>query len=148
MGRRRLRRSSTALPEITLTPLIDAALTLLIIFMVATPMIRKTAVKVELPTGEAKEGGGAGQQGIIVTIPNDNSILINNTPVEIAALAGQVRAHIARSKNNASRATQTVWIEVDKKKCSAGMLVTVIDQLRVVGGIDVALKTEPPRLHA
>jgi biopolymer transport protein ExbD len=47
-----------------------------------------------------------------------------------------------------SRNAQRVWIEVDKKKCSAGTLVTVIDQLRVVGGIDVALKTEPPRLRS
>ena len=46
--RRRLRR--VTLPEISLTPLIDTALVLLVIFMVATPMMRN-AIHIDLPEG-------------------------------------------------------------------------------------------------
>ena len=56
----RRRRTSAREPEITLTPLIDTALTLLIIFMVTTPMIHN-AIKVNLPRGRVKEDVGATQ---------------------------------------------------------------------------------------
>ena len=51
---RRKRRASVLMQEISLTPLIDMALTLLIIFMVTAPMLNN-AIKVELPKGQAKE---------------------------------------------------------------------------------------------
>ena len=42
------RRKSNFIPEITLTPLIDTALTLLVIFMITTP-IMKNSLKVSSP---------------------------------------------------------------------------------------------------
>ena len=52
--RRSRRSSSMGIPEITLTPLIDTALTLLIIFMVTSPMINN-GIKVDLPQGKVQE---------------------------------------------------------------------------------------------
>ena len=62
------RRKKSLAPslEITLTPLIDTALTLLIIFMVTTPMIQNS-IKIDLPKGAAQEAGKE-QQEIVVSI--------------------------------------------------------------------------------
>ena len=51
---KRRRKKAVAINDIPLTPLIDTALTLLIIFMVTTPMMQN-AIKVTLPEGQAKE---------------------------------------------------------------------------------------------
>ena len=69
---RRRRKAATALHDIPLTPLIDTALTLLIIFMVATPMMQN-AIKVTLPEGKAQEDGGA-KQDLIVYVDKDKKI--------------------------------------------------------------------------
>ena len=48
------RRRATALLDLSLTPLIDTALTLLIIFMITTPIIQN-AIRVSLPKGHQEE---------------------------------------------------------------------------------------------
>ena len=48
------RRQMVSMKEISLTPLIDTALTLLIIFMITAPMMQNS-IKVQLPKGKAKE---------------------------------------------------------------------------------------------
>ena len=53
MRSRGRRRRLQAMNDVSLTPLIDTALTLLIIFMVATPMMRNS-IRVTLPSGQAK----------------------------------------------------------------------------------------------
>jgi biopolymer transport protein ExbD len=50
----RRRRGQSALPEVSLTPLIDTVLVLLIVFMVATPVVHQ-ATKVHLPFGVSKD---------------------------------------------------------------------------------------------
>ena len=52
--RRKSRRAAKHMPEISLTPLIDTALVLLVIFMVATP-IMKNSLTIDLPKGHMKE---------------------------------------------------------------------------------------------
>ncbi|MCK5632116.1 biopolymer transporter ExbD [bacterium] len=57
---RRLKKTRLSKAELTLTPMIDTALTLLIIFMITAPMMRN-AIKVTLPDGSAKEAGNIKQ---------------------------------------------------------------------------------------
>ena len=55
MARRKRKKTASHL-DVNLTPLIDMALTLLIIFMVTTPMMQNS-IRINLPKGHAKEGG-------------------------------------------------------------------------------------------
>src|SRR5437867_27710 len=77
---RRKQRSSTLMQEISLTPLIDMSLTLLIIFMVTAPMLNN-AIKVELPKGDAKEAGTA-QQDLIVFVDKNEQLFFNGISVD------------------------------------------------------------------
>ena len=78
--RRRVRRKTRRfeLPKISLTPLIDTAFTLLIIFMVAAPMMNH-GIKVDLPQGATKEAPQ--QQELVVTITKEDHLFFNSFPV-------------------------------------------------------------------
>lgn len=64
--------------EISLTPLIDTVLVLLITFMVAMPVLQNT-LNVELPTGAANDSAPSGQKsrGITIFIDRNNKLYIN-----------------------------------------------------------------------
>ena len=66
------------MPEITLTPLIDSALTLLIIFIVTTPMVQN-GIKINLPQGKSKEVGT--QQEIVISINKKSELFFNSYPI-------------------------------------------------------------------
>lgn len=136
----RKKRRITAQPEITLTPLIDTALTLLIIFMVTTPMIQNS-IKIDLPKGQAQEGGTEPQE-VVVTIDKKETIYCNNKPVTLETLGHEIQSCIATMPHKEGK---RVWVKVDRQSCSADSLISVIDCIKVVGGVkDVAIATERP----
>lgn len=135
-SRRRNKRSTYTPPEITLTPLIDTALTLLIIFMVTTP-IMNNAIRVDLPHGQAQEGGKEPNR-LVVAIDKDENIFFNNLPVTIDQVGNQIKMYLA---NLASQEEQRVWVNIDKTN-SCDTLIRVIDSIKVIGGVkDVAVAT-------
>ncbi len=138
-GLQRRKRRAISQPEITLTPLIDTALTLLIIFMVTTPMIQNS-IKIDLPKGQAQEGG-KDQQELVVTIDKKDTIYCNNKMVTLEMLGSEIQQKLAQMPN---KEKTRVWIKPDSQSC-AGCLTSVIDCIKVVGGVkDVAIATEKP----
>lgn len=130
---RRTRRPTTAISDIPLTPLIDTALTLLIIFMVTTPMLQN-AIKVNLPQGQAKEADGM-QQELVVYIDKDNKIYFNEIPVTKDTLINTIKAKLGPSGD------RTVFVKADRD-VQYGQVIQIVDQIKVVGGIKyVALAT-------
>ncbi len=133
---RRRKRSGFVSPEVTLTPLIDTALTLLIIFMVTTPMINN-AIRVDLPHGQAQEGGKEPAR-LVVVIDKDENVFFNNMPVTLDKVGDQVKLYLA---SLAIQEEQRVWINIDKTN-SCDTLIKVIDSIKVIGGVkDVAVAT-------
>ena len=74
--RSRRGRRSVGLPEVTLTPLIDTALTLLVIFMITTPMMNNV-IKINLPSSSVNEGDSKDQQETIVYIDKQGKLYLN-----------------------------------------------------------------------
>ena len=137
LGRRRRRKKAVPHLEVSLTPLIDVALTLLIIFMVTTPMIQN-AIKIDLPKGQAKEGGHE-QQELVVSIDKSSNMYLNKDAVSLADLGQAVRKQIDAQ---GSRQDKRVWVKVDGS-CPTNSLIAAIDCIKVVGGVkDVAIATE------
>ena len=133
-GRRFSRRRSTALLDISMTPLIDTALTLLVIFMVAMPMIQN-AVRVTLPKGQAKEDAGSSQQ-IVVYVDKDKKIFFNGKSVDKESLIAQLRNQIGTDIN------KMVHVKADQT-VPYGNVLELVDHLKVVGGISyVVLATQ------
>ncbi|HZW60984.1 MAG TPA: biopolymer transporter ExbD, partial [Candidatus Babeliales bacterium] len=134
-SRRRNRRTLAALPEIGLTPLIDTALTLLIIFMVTSPMINNV-IKVELPKGRANEDSGTKQE-LIVFVDKDAHIYLNDQKMNnLDELIKKIKAQVGNDAN------RTVFVKADQT-VHYGNVIELVDHIKVVGGISyVALATK------
>lgn len=135
MKRLRLRRDKKqiSLPEISLTPLIDTALTLLVIFMVTTP-IMQNAIKVQLPRGDAKEDKGL-TEDLTVYIDKERHFYVNGIPVKKNNL-------IAQLKSKTSPSQKTVYVKADGT-VPYETVIDIVDHIKVMGGIEyVALATQ------
>lgn len=132
MSRERRKRSRRfASPEVTLTPLIDTALTLLVIFMITAPMIQN-GIKVDLPQGNSKEVGA--QQELVVTLSKENKLYFNSFPIEKAGLAEAVKSAMA------GRLDLPVYVRADET-ISYGNVIEIVDNLKTAGIKYVAMST-------
>ena len=133
---RRRRKKAQSLPEISLTPLIDTALTLLIIFMVTTPMLKKeNALQVELPKGKVKEISDTQKQDLTVMIDKQGKLSFNNAIVKEKDLVAVL------AKSVGQKGQKTVFVKADTS-ASYGRVIEIVDKIKQVKGIRyVALAT-------
>src|SRR5439155_509659 len=118
------RYHARALTDIPLTPLIDTALTLLIIFIVSAPMMHN-AIKVSLPKGNSKEDAG-GRQDCVVYLDKNNQIFFNGKKYEYVALITEVKQGVERNRD------RIIIVKADEA-ISYGRVIELVDQLKVVG---------------
>ncbi len=139
MRRRSRHNKSSHQATVSLTPLIDTALTLLVIFMVATPMMHR-GIKVELPQGNADEVKHAQQQqDIVVYLDKKENLSVNGTPVTMPTLITELKKLVKENKQ------ETVVVKADEG-VPYGTVISVVDTIKHAGGITyVALATQRPR---
>lgn len=132
---RRLRRGMVHVPEISMTPLIDTALTLLIIFMITTPMMNNI-IKVELPSSRVDEKEISEQQELIVYIDKDQKMYLNGKEVAENSLLNQLKKLMKKDKD------EVVFVKADQA-VNYGKVIDLVDMIKVSGGIKyVALATK------
>ncbi len=127
------------LPEINLTPLIDTALTLLIIFMIATPLSKKdNALLIELPRGTVKETADDMKEDAVVIIDSKGKISFNDVIMD----RQKILAHIGTFAQKKEQAV--VYVKGDRG-VSYGQVVELVDAIKNVQGVHyVALATTKP----
>ena len=120
--------------DISMTPLIDVALTLLVIFMVATPMIQN-AIRVSLPKGQAKEDNGSREE-IVVYVDKNKKIFFNGGELKQEELVDALKRKIGNQKD------KMVFVKADQV-VPYGNVLELVDHIKVVGGIShVVLATQ------
>lgn len=131
------RRKEQPYLEISLTPLIDVTLNLLIIFMVATPMLKQeNGIQVELPRSGIQEIDDRVEQNIVVFIDQQGKFFIDGAPTKMQNLMTLIK------KKAGSRGDKTVFVKADKS-IAYGKVIELVDQIKRVGGVRyVALATE------
>lgn len=126
MYRTKRRNKTISLPEITLTPLIDTALTLLIIFMVTTPMM-KDSLKINLPDvhnpGEKVEA----QNKLEILVSKDNRIQVNDQIISNNDLVRKTKDYLKESKD------KIIIINGDKD-APYDSIIKILDQINSVEG--------------
>ncbi len=132
--RRSGRNKSNEMIELSMTPLIDTALTLLVIFMITTPMIQN-AIRVSLPKGKAKEDLGS-QQELVIYIDKDKKIFFNGTEFSGEKIVVQLKELVQGDQQ------KMVYVKADQG-VSYGTVLELVDRIKVVGGIShVVLATQ------
>jgi biopolymer transport protein ExbD len=84
--------------EINITPFTDVVLVLLIIFMIATPFIYQSSMRVQLPQASKTEETS---RDIIITINAHGDIFLEDAKVDLGTLKYKLMAMV-RSKPDAS----------------------------------------------
>jgi biopolymer transport protein ExbD len=83
------KHSMHTLNELNVTPLLDLAFVLLLIFMITTPLMENSSDLV-LPSGRA-EGQEVDPHGVTnVSLFKDERLMLNNEPIALAELTGRL----------------------------------------------------------
>jgi biopolymer transport protein TolR len=77
--------------EINITPFTDVVLVLLIIFMIATPFIYQSSLKVELPKASTT---GETSRDIIITIKANGEVFLDDAKIDLDTLKSKLSAMV------------------------------------------------------
>jgi biopolymer transport protein ExbD len=120
--------------EINITPLTDVFLVLLIIFMITTSAMVKTAADVNLPeTSEQQEE----TESVMVTMTPSKQIYVGERPVE-----GDDAALVSALKDALANAKQKVVILAGDRQVVLGEVVRVLALAKEAGASGFALASE------
>lgn len=119
------RHQLTTLSELNVTPLLDLAFVLLIIFMITTPLMEKSSDLV-VPTTRGADGAASPEQTETVSIDRFAVIKFNDAVVTPDALEAELR------ELKASRPELAVVVRAHKE-LSVQKLVDVMDALKHAG---------------
>ncbi|MCV2871721.1 protein TolR [Defluviimonas sp. WL0050] len=89
--RRGGRGKAAVMSEINVTPFVDVMLVLLIIFMVAAPLLT-VGVPLELPKTAAQAVATEQEEPLTISVQEDGTISIQNTPTPEGELIAKLRA--------------------------------------------------------
>lgn len=134
---RRLKNRAHSMQEINVTPLVDVALTLLIIFMVATPMMNNI-IKVELPSSRIDDSTpqSHNQQELTVFIDKHRKIFLNGQEHSLESLLKTLQQLVKKNSED------IVFVKADQS-VPYGKVIDLVDTIKISGGIKyVALATK------
>lgn len=126
---------------INVTPLVDVAFVVLIVFIVTASMVLKDNIPVQLPQARSAEDAGQGLLNIAIT--SEGAVYINGKPGSVEALPAAIER--ARERAQASGRQVTAFVSADVK-AEYGVFAGVVDRLRLEGVVDIALDTQPVEL--
>lgn len=150
MSKRRSRRYKKRSLELNLTPLIDTALTLLVIFMIATPSITRS-LKISLPSGETGEKAAEQTQPVVITCDQAGELYLNKQKITGDSLLQELKniqeTSRADKKNryiSSENSQISVLLRADRA-CSYGDIAELFDRVRSTGITRIGLVQMGPK---
>lgn len=120
--------------EINLTPMLDVVFIMLIFFIVTTSFVKEAGVEVNQPSAETTQRQD--KNNILIAITPTGEIWIDKQQVDVRAVRANVQRLRAQSPDSA------VVIQADTE-ARTGILVKVMDQVRLAGVENVAIAAQP-----
>lgn len=119
------RHQLSTLSELNITPLLDLAFVLLVIFMITTPLMENSD-KLVVPTSKAAPGAPAPSDVETISIDRTGVIQLNKADISLESLAATLMASLE------SRPNLAVVVRADKD-LSVQQLVDVMDTVKKAG---------------
>ncbi len=129
------KQALSTISEINVTPLLDLAFVLLIIFMITTPLL-ENSMDLIVPTSEAAEGAVDPAKVQMVSIDRDEIIKLNKKEVTEDGLAEQLVALQAEAPG-------TAVIVRAHRDLPVQRFITVMDAIAQAGITKVGVMTRP-----
>ena len=136
MRRYSQRQSLSSLSEINITPLLDLAFVMLIIFMITTPLL-ESSMSLVIPSSAARNPPINSSQVQMISIDRSETIKLNNQVIDLEALSAQL-AELKRANPDIA-----VVIRPDRE-LPVQKLVTLMDALQraQISKVGIATKAE------
>ncbi len=116
--------------SIDLTPMLDVTFIMLIFFIVTTSFVKESGIEVNRPSAASSEKKE--RASIMIGISKAGEVWIQKRKVDVRS----VRANVERMA--AEAADGAVVIQADKES-STGLLVQVMDQIRLAGVTNISV---------
>lgn len=130
------RNTLVTLSDINVTPLLDLAFVLLIIFMITTPLLDQ-GMNLDLPTGGVSDVEIDAELIRVVEINSDGDYFLDQEELEFAGLSAAIGDAFQTEPNI------NVYLRADKK-AEFEMVARVLDLLTTLGIPNVSVRTEFP----
>lgn len=128
------------LTQLNLTPLLDTAFCLLIIFMVSAPLMTQ-GVEVDLPKTRTVRELPADKDHLVLSVKKDGTLYLDEYKVELDQLEGHLKTLVANQK-------KSLFLMADKE-VPYGTVVTVMGEIKAAGidklGVVAEEKREPAK---
>ena len=120
--------------DINITPMLDIVFIMLIFFIVSTSFVKETGIDPNRPTADTARP--MPQSNILIGVDTAGQVWVNNQVIPM----NQVRTlvEISRNENPESSA-----ILIADEGAPAGVVLDVMDQVRLGGVANIAVATDP-----
>ena len=122
--------------DMNLIPLIDIALTLLIIMMVTTAFVQHPGVTLRLPQTVTREGAPETPKDLTIFVAADGRYYFDGAPKDGAAMQAALRALAGQDKQ------ARVLVKGDRD-VAYSRIMEIMDMIRQAGLVHVVLPTDP-----
>lgn len=120
------RKRFERMDELPLTPLIDTALTLLIVFIIAAPAIHN-GIKIDLPQGNKNDEAGLSEK-ITVVIDKDKNIYLGTTKTDVKSFSHAIALTTLQEHKG------IIYVQAEQS-LAYGFIFDVIERLRCLEGV-------------
>ncbi len=135
LSRRSSRYNTSTLAELNVTPLLDLAFVLLIIFMITAPLLAERADLI-LPTTRARRDAVDPSRVVTVAIDRQSQLELNGQPVDASALSAEL------ARLNSEQPGASVVLAADHQ-LTVRQVSAVMDLLKNAGITDVGFLMRP-----
>ena len=133
MARRRRQRSGEE-SDINITPMLDIVFIMLIFFIVTTSFVKETGIDPRRPVAETSAAKPRGN--ILIGVDTNGFIWMNKQRIEL----NQVRQLVEDAVNENPESSAII---IADESSATGVVIEVMDQVRLGGVIDIAVAAEP-----
>jgi biopolymer transport protein ExbD len=131
------RNHLVTLNDINITPLLDLAFVLLIIFVITTPTLEQS-INLKLPIGGAEKGSTRKDQVRTIEVNPEGGYVVKGKKYTLADVETYLASELKKHPQLG------VWLRADKKE-EFGRAVEVMDVVRRLGIGKFDIATSPPK---